>query len=623
MPTNVPVISWGDRGPIAPNGPAILAGVQQDYDTSFSVSFNWDDSTPQGQLASTWAAVIQNVYQIIIYYANQVDPAYASGRMQDAIARINFIERLPALPTTLQVQCLGAEGTVLPAGPLTFATIADPAGNLYRATQAGTIPAGGSVTLTFACTAVGPVAVPATARIYQAIPGWDTALVASGVSGQDAETPQQFELRRSQSVAANARSVNAAILGEVLSVAGVLDAYVVDNPTNSPAVINGYTLAARSVYVAVSGGDSDEVAEAIWRKKPPGIPMNGNTTVVVEDRNTSYSPPYPSYSIQFERPASLPVFFEVNIANSPVVPADAVERVQTAIVDAFNGATAGATFTGSISGSVMNVTAVASGNIAIGQIVSGANIVPGTTITGYGTGIGSTGTYTVSIIQNVAETIIVSTPANNIPAPPRARIGSTVFAIQYAGVLGALGGWAAVRTLKVGSANTAGAVVDGRISGTTMTVTRVVSGTLAVGQWVSGSNADQSIGAGTRITAFGTGSGGTGTYTVSLSQSVSGATFTGTGSGTNLTASAVTGTIRVGDVIFGTGVPAGTTIVSQTSGTPGGAGVYVTSLATTSAGDAITCGVQITAVAADQDAVVVQIDQEPTIQAANVAVTVT
>jgi hypothetical protein len=60
-----------------------------------------------------------------------------------------------------------------------------------------------------------------------------------------------------------------------------------------------------------------------------------------------------------------------------------------------------------------------------------------------------------------------------------------------------------------------------------------------------------------------------------------GATFTATGSGANLTTSAVTGLISVGDSVAGTGVPVGTTIVSQTSGTPGGAGVYVTSLATT------------------------------------------
>lgn len=66
--------------------------------------------------------------------------------------------------------------------------------------------------------------------------------------------------------------------------------------------------------------------------------------------------------------------------------------------------------------------------------------------------------------------------------------------------------------------------------------------------------------------------------------------FTGTGSGTNLTTTSVTGIILLGDAIAGTGVPAGTTIVSQTSGTAGGAGVYVTSAATTSSSSSLTSG---------------------------------
>ena len=68
------------------------------------------------------------------------------------------------------------------------------------------------------------------------------------------------------------------------------------------------------------------------------------------------------------------------------------------------------------------------------------------------------------------------------------------------------------------------------------------------------------------------------------------ATFTGTGSGTKLTASSVTGLLQPGMTISGTGVPSGTTIVSQTSGPAGGAGVYVTSNPTTSNSASLTEG---------------------------------
>jgi hypothetical protein len=65
------------------------------------------------------------------------------------------------------------------------------------------------------------------------------------------------------------------------------------------------------------------------------------------------------------------------------------------------------------------------------------------------------------------------------------------------------------------------AVVTGSISGTTMTVTAVASGVLAIGQAVTGT----AVTAGTTITGFASGSGGTGTYTVSPSQTVSSTTL--------------------------------------------------------------------------------------------------
>lgn len=67
-----------------------------------------------------------------------------------------------------------------------------------------------------------------------------------------------------------------------------------------------------------------------------------------------------------------------------------------------------------------------------------------------------------------------------------------------------------------------------------------------------------------------------------------GGAATGTGASTNLTVSSVTGFIDIGSTVTGTGVPASTTIISQTSGSTGGAGVYVTSQATTASSAALT-----------------------------------
>lgn len=73
-----------------------------------------------------------------------------------------------------------------------------------------------------------------------------------------------------------------------------------------------------------------------------------------------------------------------------------------------------ATVTGSIAGTTLTVTAIASGTLAVGQVIydTSANITPGTTITAQLTGAaGDTGTYTVSSSQTVgSETISAIAP---------------------------------------------------------------------------------------------------------------------------------------------------------------------------------------------------------------------
>lgn len=127
--------------------------------------------------------------------------------------------------------------------------------------------------------------------------------------------------------------------------------------------------------------------------------------------------------------------------------------------------------TGSIADQVLTVTAVGSGTVVVGGTISGTGITTGTMVAAQLTGTaGGVGTYAVSIPQTAASTT----------------------------VSGAYG---------------------------TMTVTAVGSGTLAVGDVLSGT----SVTAGTYITALGTGTGGTGTYIVTPSGTTSSNTVTATG----------------------------------------------------------------------------------------------
>ena len=68
--------------------------------------------------------------------------------------------------------------------------------------------------------------------------------------------------------------------------------------------------------------------------------------------------------------------------------------------------TASTTITGAYG--VMTVTAVGSGTLAVGQPITGTNVVAGTYITQLGTGTGGTGTYFVSSATVVTSTTITA-----------------------------------------------------------------------------------------------------------------------------------------------------------------------------------------------------------------------
>ncbi|MFM2227702.1 MAG: hypothetical protein RL664_1045 [Bacteroidota bacterium] len=61
---------------------------------------------------------------------------------------------------------------------------------------------------------------------------------------------------------------------------------------------------------------------------------------------------------------------------------------------------------GSISGTTLTITSLTSGQFVIGQTLTGTGVSNGTVITGYGTGSGGLGTYTVNNTQNVSSIAI-------------------------------------------------------------------------------------------------------------------------------------------------------------------------------------------------------------------------
>jgi len=509
--TNVPAVSLGPNGYIAPSESAILTGVSEDINTAFGGGLNFGTTTagtvapPQVQLSVTETAIIGNTNALLLSIFNGIDPAYAAGRMQDAIGRIYFMTRIPASSTVVQCTCTGLPGTVIAVNALAV----DAAGNVYSCTESGTIPSGGSIVLPFANNVQGPIACPANTltTIYQSINGWDTINnVSAGVEGNNVESRYQFEQRRINSVAANSLNTTQSTLGAVLAVPNVVGAYVQDNFNKYPIAVNpastvtasisgtsmtvsavltgtvaigqtvsgpgvsagttitagssspytvsvsqtvasatlqlgGVQINANTMYVSVAGGLSSSIATAIFNKKPPGCGLQGNTSQTVYDASAPYAPPGIAYTIQYENPPDTNVYLNVGILPSSSVPANAGSQIQTAIMNAFTGNDGGL----------------------------------------------------------------------------RSQMGTLILSSRFNPGIYALGEWAQITSLTMGTDAAPAFAITASISGITLTVT-VTAGTLAANQVLSGVG----LVVGTAIVAQLTGSAGsTGTYQITQSQTVS------------------------------------------------------------------------------------------------------
>lgn len=113
-------------------------------------------------------------------------------------------------------------------------------------------------------------------------------------------------------------------------------------------------------------------------------------------------------------------------------------------------------------------------------------------------------------------------------------------------------------------------VVTGSIATTVLTVTAVSSGTLSIGQTITGAG----VTPGTMITAFGTGVGGVGTYTVSPSQTAASTTITAHGATVAPYPINAADTGTIASVTLSSGAMAGDYTVTMVEQTPN-KGAYI------------------------------------------------
>jgi hypothetical protein len=208
-------------------------------------------------------------------------------------------------------------------------------------------------------------------------------------------------------------------------------------------------------------------------------------------------------------------------------------------------------------GYVMTVTGVSGGTLAVGQTIKGTGIAPSTIITQLGTGTGGNGTY---IVSTNTGTVTVNTQANS---------GATSIILNNASNIAC------------------GQLVTGTNIAANTTITNIVGNTIYLNNAITGNvlaNATLTVGnSGTSGTVY----GGIGTYYISGQNTnptfpISSCSFSSNVMTVN-TINAGNPPLAAGQVLSGTNITAGTSIVAQLTGSAGSTGTYQVSTTTCTA----------------------------------------
>lgn len=329
----IPTVKVTPQGFTAPTREEITAGLWAMFRDAFGANLTQDARTPQGQLVTSLTAILRDKDAQLIELGNNFDPRYSSGKFQEALGAIYFLDRKEAVSSVVQLSFIGAVGASVPLNQ----EVKDDNGNSWVTTQNGTIGSTGSLSLWAKAVIPGPTpaAIDTITQIINAPDGIDrVSNPTPAVAGSLEESRVDYEIRRSESVAANGKNTNANVLGAINALPGVIDVYVIDNPLGTPVTVGvtNYPMPQHSLLASVVGGDDMQIAEQVLIKGGTGCTFVGNTEVTYLDESLGYNNP-PVYKIRFERPAIVPVYFRVQVADMNNITAQSALDAKNSIVD--------------------------------------------------------------------------------------------------------------------------------------------------------------------------------------------------------------------------------------------------------------------------------------------------
>lgn len=289
----------------------------------FGSSINLDPDTVDGQTIGIYAEALNNLDQLIEDVYHSFNPQSAVGVGLSRLVQLNGIRRIAGTFSTVDVLCVGQEGTVIPAGSLIKSTATNAT---FQTTAEITIDGSGQATVSCRASTQGMILAPAgtLTKIDTPIYGWQTATnLVDAVAGRDEETDEQLRSRRRLSTSTPAQSILDGVLGALANLSNVRQVKVYENDQDTVQSVTG--LPPHSLYCVVEGGLTQDIIDTIWLKKGAGVTLVGSTTGIASD---SMGNPH---TMRFDRPVDTLVYVVINISQRSGWPSDGVTRIKNAL----------------------------------------------------------------------------------------------------------------------------------------------------------------------------------------------------------------------------------------------------------------------------------------------------
>lgn len=272
----------------------------------FGSDIDTSEKTPLGKFIriNAYDTAIAEEEIETLYYS--MSPDTATGNALDRFScPFVGISRLQATAARYSVEVTGTAGTEIPYGFL----VSTESKITYYNTNATTIGESGKVTITVDCETLGVIGNVSPQEIKEVVnPIGDVTVIGVELinAGTDTEDDvalrKRFEQARDGLGSCNANAIRAALL----RVPTVISAGVIENDTDNT---DSSGRPAHSFECYVAGGENyhDQIAEAIFSKKPIGVKTHGSQSVDIVDESGT------TRTIKFSHTENVTVYVQISI----------------------------------------------------------------------------------------------------------------------------------------------------------------------------------------------------------------------------------------------------------------------------------------------------------------------